>query len=99
MFASDGSKYVARRLRSGTRRRQDAPRRLRTATRSGLAEPVSFRIAIHESLSAFSCKGLRRLASGVRSCQGKDADEERQEDPPGAAGRVAGWVLQARGPD
>ncbi len=55
--------------------------------------------ARRESLSEFPCNGPMRLASGDRSCQGKDADEEGQEDSPRAARRAAGGVLQARGPD
>jgi hypothetical protein len=52
-----------------------------------------------KSLSEIPCNGPMRLAMGGRSCKGKDADEERQEDPPRAARRVAGGILEARGPD
>jgi hypothetical protein len=37
------------------------------------------------SLSEIPCNGPKRLAMGGRSCKGKDADEERQEDPPRAS--------------
>jgi hypothetical protein len=37
---------------------------------------------ISGEVSEIPCNGPMRLASGGRSCHGKDADEERQEDPP-----------------
>ena len=38
------------------------------------------------SLSEIPCNGPMRLALGGRSCEGKDADEERQENSPRVAG-------------